>query len=190
MLSVFRLCRAAKLLGGEPPRFSSLAKVHCVVFALSSSSIWNGRTPLGNSSLWQALGFCTGWSTKLGCRPSKLVDSLARGIHVDPVLQGRRRKRLWSGGNKTKKGSSCLCMGCASGGERAAGSALRKYGGLDRLPFLWRQKENPQQPSRERCPGLSLWTAAQTWSLQHRGCSYCLGAGLGAGWPTRGATAP
>ena len=45
---------------------------------------------------------------------------------------------------KLKKGSSCLCMGCASGGERAAGSALRKDGGLDRLPFLWRQKEKIQ----------------------------------------------
>ena len=91
--------------------FLHLQKFFALFFALSSCSIWNGRTPLGNSSLWQALGFCTGWSTKLGCRPSKLVDSLARGIHVDPVLQGRRRKRLWSGGNKTKKRKFLLVHG-------------------------------------------------------------------------------
>ncbi len=29
---------------------------------------------------------------------------------------------------------------CAPGGGRAAGSALRKIGGLEWLPFLWRQK--------------------------------------------------
>ena len=45
-------------------------------------------------------------------------------------------------------------MGCASGGERAAGSALRKYGGLDRLPFLWRQKEKSKTAFTGKVPRL------------------------------------
>ena len=110
-------------------------------------------------------------------RASACSASLTLGIQEDPVLQGRRRKRLWCGGNKTKQ-KFLLVPGILRCARRACSGHL----------FCGGKSKHPKQPSWERCPGLSYRTLG---GLPHRVASqWAAGSGTsGRGAPeTRGRT--